>query len=237
MTPLARYTTGLLLGCLIVVLGCSRKRNRESLEAHAIAHVVKQMGIHEAMFPDIALTNPIQLYQRSTAGGYGYPYDIHRKFLALKEPIGFSNSIYEKYVFAVPPIRDERLNGDALVLVSADPFADKARRLRRMVVLRNGPNAGDYRMDEFEEERVQQLFRASGREIPRHSTTPPIKLPPIEPDDRPLGARIQSFFNRMAGNIGIGHSSGWVVMAALGITIVAVTSGVWLLFVLFRRRK
>jgi len=234
--PIATIPIFLLGLCLLI--GCKKHPSRASLEEHAIAHVVKQIGMYESLHPTAALTNALQLFRQCTNGGWGYPSGVHRKLLASGASAGFTNSIYEKYVFIVPPIRDESLSGYALILLNAQPFEDPAHRLRRMVVLRTESAPADFRVRDLDEVRIQRIFQSAGREIPKLSLTPPVPILPamVSSHGESLYVRGRSYFNGLAGHLGIGHSNGWLIILLLGAAVVIAGVAFGLIFIRKSRR-
>jgi hypothetical protein len=214
--------------------GCERRERekREAIEYRAAHLVFKCLQIHENQFPDRSRTNLAEIFKDV---GVGYPYGLDGMFREYGRDAGFSNSFYEKYVFAPPGISNRALRAEILLL-NSEPFADAQGRLGRITVLRRGPGVTNWALDQVSEEQIQKCFSEAGLSIPRPPIMPPPPPASASTEVKPSYSsrdRIQILFRNLAEDLGLGRHHWWTLLIGCGIlvTIFGVLLCLW-----FRRR-
>jgi len=194
----------------LLLTGCER-RHREEREAteYRAAHLVfKCLQIHESQFPDRSRTNLAEIFKEV---GVGYPYGLEGIFLEYGREAGFSNSFYEKYVFAPPGLSNRALRAEILLL-NSEPFADSQGRLSRITVLRRGPGVTNWALDQLSEEQIQKCFSEAGLSIPKPLIMPPPPPGSVSTEAKPSYSsrdRIQILFRNLAEDLGLGRHHWW----------------------------
>jgi hypothetical protein len=203
--------------------------NLEQITADAIA---KGLTFYENQHPDLPLTNVVQAFSMMELGRphRTHPYRLQERFLEFGKQSGFKDSIYEKYVAVSVGITNRAIQG-VTVFMSAEPFSDLNRDTVRMVIWKAGKR--DYRIARLEDQHVQEILKEANLTIPKPTPMPPPPvLSPLEPD--PISVKVEKYFRDVAGNIGIGRGSWWIILL-----LYAAVAGLFLLFlyIWFGRRS
>jgi hypothetical protein len=155
-------------------LSCREKVAQISIEQRMALGLVYLLGPYETQHPGLELTNVSQLYANA---GAGYPYPEGKLLRQFGTYAGFTNSIYEKYVFTSANARPKTAQGE-LILLNALPFPNGDGTLGRMAISKAAPGAGGYRIMWYSEHQVERIFREAGITIPKSR---PMPSPPPEP--------------------------------------------------------
>ena len=241
MSAIKRCLDYCLIGGLLAILcaaGCAKRdrRRQSELESFAAGTLQRFLSLRESSSGIQPITNVAQVFAGMdlTRVHRGHPYVLQEKFREFGASAGFTNSIYEKYVVLAPGLTNHAIKGE-MILMSARPFPDLDGRLIRIVIWRAG--AEDYRSTEIAEGRIQEIFQEMNRPIPA-----PVPMPPPDPPPdlalytSPISQRIELYFRDIAGDIGIGRSSWWILLLLMGLAVVTVGSTLILLMI-NRRRK
>jgi hypothetical protein len=224
----------LLLTAVFCLAGCGRweREERAVLERAAAGRLHKSLWLHEAQFPDHPRTNLTTVFQEL---GVEYPSDLHEKFRRYGREAGFTNSIFERYLFTPGGISNEVLKGE-IILMGAKPYVNEGERLVRIALVRNGPGYEGWSFNEFNEDQVQQSFKDAGVEMP--PPRPPVASAPIAREGfQPrvsFAAKVRRFFQNVAYYYGPGRFFWFPMML---ICIGSVLFVVILLIIWFTRRS
>ena len=184
MSEQALCLRSLFLSALLVCLpACSPREEQYIAEGQTAHKVVSLLQMFQIENPGTRPTNLIQLF----GGENGrYPHAWHQRFQAYGKDAGFTNSIFEKYLFLPNGITNRLIQGEALVM-NAQPFSNAQGR-GRIVISRVGLDVNDYRRTWIEENRIQGIFAQLGVEIPTQVSMP---LPPSKLQPGPLDKEMQ----------------------------------------------
>jgi hypothetical protein len=163
------------LPCLLalaLICGCRQREEQDEAEGQSILGVMRLPQSHEWEDPGVQVTNLAQLFRV----GATYPHDWHRRLLKFGKHAGFTNSVFEKYIFLPPGITNRFVIGE-IVLMNAKPYPG-SDGLERSVVSKA---AGVYHWGTYREQYIQQLFRRALPNPSRH---------PCPPDARTAGGAL-----------------------------------------------
>ncbi len=180
------------------LLGCAPDEKQHVVESQVIFGILRLLPIFEHSHPGVQMTNLAQV----VAGlDRDYPYGWHEQLLRFGKRAGFSNSIYEKYVFFPPGLTNRLFEGE-LVMMNAEPYPDAAGEMGRTLISKEG---GVFFRQSIREARVQQLFKDGNVLEPKPMPMPPPPAPPDRPP-MPVSAKVSRFFMRVADFVGLsGH--------------------------------
>jgi len=154
-----------------------------------------------------------------------YPHSWDQRLRAFGKDAGFTNSIFEKYIFPLHGLTNRVAEGEILLL-NAQPFPGP-ERLGRIVISRIGTGLNDYRRVWLPERRIQQIFAEAGMEIPKAIPMPPPPPAPIEEEYRvPVSSRIWSVFHALSDALGLGPNGPLIlrlITCAVSLVLVIVT--------------
>jgi hypothetical protein len=161
------------------------------METRTLHWVHKWVGLYEAKFPGVTITNLEQVYRGLNRE---YPHSAHDDFRPYGKHAGFKTSFFEKYVF-FPPGNTSHVAQGEVHFMNAQPFPLRGSGMGRRVVRRNARFA-------MKEERVQQMLAEDGLKPLALGT---ISLPPPRPPEPeiPFQFRIQEKFWRACGKLGL----------------------------------
>lgn len=216
----------LLISCLP---GCSPAEKQHTVEAQTIFGVIRLLPIYEHSYPAVPITN---LAQMITGLERDYPYGWHQGLMRFGKYAGFTNSIYEKYIFFPPGVTNPKFEGE-LLLMNARPYPSANGKMGRTVVSKA---AGIYHRNVLREERIQQVFKEAGIVEPKAVTMPPPPVP-LKEEPIPISIKVSRFFMKAADFLGI--SQHWLLLrnATVVASLVMFTwLGGYLLFSRVRRR-
>jgi len=227
-----------ILWVALYAVGCGKhERSRQyELESLTTATIQKFLDFGEERFTEKPLTNVIQVFEIMdlTSAHRAHPYVLQQRFRKFGANAGFKNSIYEKYVLVPSGLGDRSIKGE-MIFISAQPFPDLDGQRVRMVIWKAGKQ--DYRSSKLREERVQEMFRTLNKKIPEPPPMPPPSPPPdFELSIPPLSKSIELYFRDIAGGLGIGRGSWWILLSLVGFGVVAVGT-ILFFFVGWRRWK
>ena len=150
--------------------GCEKQEKQNTAEAQTVLGTMRILKDYDLAHPGVRVTNLSQLFP---VGDQIYPHHWHRRFAAFGKSAGFTNSIYEKYVFFRPGVTSRWMEGD-VVFMNTSPYPGPDGLKRSMV----SKGAGVYHWKTLSEDQVQRLLKESGITEPRPAVFPP---PPPEP--------------------------------------------------------
>lgn len=206
-------------------------KDREKLEAQTAFYLTKGLTAFANAVPGVKLTNTLQLfhYADTNIGIWGYPYwheHCFRKF--HKKDSGFTNSVLEKYVVVQPGIQVPLLRGE-LVLLNAQPYRNREKKLERMLICKTDEG---FVPGPYPEEHLQQLFEKAGQKIPSAVSLPqPPPGPPIIEHKPRL--TVEYMFKQLAVAMGFQESL-WLTFLFIAVMVV-ITAFFLILFVSMRR--
>lgn len=218
-----------MVASLLIALygtGCIKREQRQQfeLESFTAGTIQRSLSLHEGNSSGEPITNVAQIFAMMdlTSAHRGHPYVLQQRFREFGPTAGFTNSIYEKYVILPRGITNRAIKGE-MTLMSAQPFQDLDGRAIRMIIWKAGEQ--DYRSTELREERVQEMFRDINRTIPVPERMPSPPIPPGFARSAPsLLESVELYFRDVAGNLGVGRGSWWILLLLLGIGVVAIVT-------------
>lgn len=228
--------------CIMVVVfcittwlgtGCSRESPQFEAEGQTINEIFRLLPIYVAEHPDIRIVSAEQLLTNHTGIVGDYPHQWHRRFQRYGRHAGFTNSVYEKYVFFAPGIRNSKIEGE-LFLMNAAPYPGSTGEMQRKVVSKTSDS---FHCQTFSEQTVQLMLKESGIAEPKPIRMPTPPPAPPEAAPMPFSTKVSRFFMRVADYAGIsGH---WLLLRniTIGAGMVALALlGAYLWFSRTRRR-
>ena len=182
MKSIRRRSAILILG-LVAFWGCDLRDKQHIAEAQTVLAIMRHLRDYDMANPSVAVTNLSQLFP---AGDQVYPHHWHRRFLAFGKTAGFTNSVFEKYVFFQSGITSRWIEGE-VVFMNAKPYPGPDG-LERSVVSRT---ASVFHWKTVSEDRVQRLLNESGvrNPIPITAPPPPPEPPPVDAAFRKLAEK------------------------------------------------
>jgi hypothetical protein len=192
--------------------GYGRHLDQYEAEAKAIFGIMRMLAHYDLEHPNARPTNLSQLFLVSEQD---YPYEWGRQFRTYGNNAGFTNSIYEKYVFFPPGITNRRVTGE-IVLMNAHPYPANNGELQRTIVSKS---AEGYHREPIGEDLIQTLFKEAGVVVPKPplAPRPPLAPPQIELKE-PLFSRIRGRFLEFLQLNGISGSAAaatWYIVLSL----------------------
>jgi hypothetical protein len=186
----------------VLMCGCQKKQEQYEAEAQTTFEIIRLLDLHAS---DPNQTHPTNLFQLLELHQQGYPHVWHRRFAAFGKHAGFTNSIFEKYVFFPSGITNQWIEGE-LVLMNK-PYPGSDGRLQRNLISKTGNR---YAYQVHREESVQALFKEAGIVEPKSIAMP---QPPFAPEEerQAFSIRTSRFFVWMAESLGM-DSSRWLLL-------------------------
>ena len=206
----------LVLSLGILGLGCRERPSQLTEEYNVAGYFVSRMGSYENRFPGAPITNLQEVVERTSTQ---YPARWHHELRAFGKDAGFTNSIFEKYVFTQTPFSNHVVGGD-IVLLSAEPFPDRDGEYGRMIFSKWRAGWDGWMFKWYPEEQVQEFFREAGQRIPKAVPMPPLSdLPP--PYKPPLRSRVTTYFEDITRALGLGTALGrYLMWLTFGLVVV-----------------
>lgn len=190
---------------------CRRGSDRYAVEARTAHDIITLLKAFELRQPEQRPTNLLQIF---TELKRDYPHDWHKRFRGFGAP-GFTNSIFEKYVFLPAGITNTQLHGEILLL-NAGPFSD-GRAFGRIVIAKSGPV--EYRRIWMVESQVQSVLKQLPVPLPSNQTFPVASVYKAHSHQSLFGRLSSGFFDFAAAN-GISPNTAaplWRVLLSLPI--------------------
>ena len=164
------------VGCIFVMkgLGAAGERAAQSnVEARYAQKLCSAIGLARAVNQGIMPTNIIQVQPSLTMEGWAMWENVFRQF---GDEAGFSNSIFEKYVFLPPGLKVPvgRVSVDGISM-NAKIFLDDQGRAYRWIIYHYGDEID---CGPFAEEKVQEMLLQAGIKVPK----PPPMVSAVELD-------------------------------------------------------
>lgn len=200
----------ILLCCLALsccITGCGIRESQERITAESLAgeRLVKLLWLYELQFPEHSRTNLAEIFE---SVGNGYPEDLHERFFRFRPNHGFTNSFYEKYVFAPPKMSNTVIGGE-MILLSAMPFLDENGSLVRVVIFRTRSGYEGWKQKWLREETIREAFTTANVELPMPILFPKREIRMYE-NQIPWG-HIRSELGGWTHFFGLGRSRWWIV--------------------------
>lgn len=182
----------IFIGCLSA---CSSEEQQHTIEAQTIFGVLRLLPLYEHSYPGVQITNLAQVIaglQRD------YPYGWHERLKRFGKYAGFTNSIFEKYVFFPPGITNAKFEGE-LLLMNAVPYPNAYGEMERTIISKT---KDVHHRRTLPEDRIQHLFKETGIAEPKPTPMPsPPAIPPELEIREPLFSKIRGgFFNFLLVN-------------------------------------
>jgi hypothetical protein len=197
------------LGMALLLCSCEHRVKQFEAEAHAIFGLQNLLKEYEAVYPGVRVTNVSQLFidlDRS------YPHEWHQQFNGFGNTAGFTNSIYEKYVFFPSGITNPKFEGE-LLLMNAKPYPSPKGEMERSLVSKS---AGVHHWITLREDRIQQFFKEAGIAEPKPVVmSPPSPAPPETDFKEPVFSKLRGFVLGFLQVNGIGASAAWAIWCIL----------------------
>lgn len=220
---------------LVASSGCGRREaeERDLLESRAASRMLKFIQLHAAQFPDRPRTNLAQIGEEI---GAEYPHDLHNAFKARSGLIGFTNSFYEKYVFAPSGIRDKEVDAE-IVALTAQPVRDAQGQLVRILIERKIDNETNWGVRWVVEPKVQQYFTDAGAIIPPPVLVhAPASLRAVQAKPNcSFTDKVEMVFRNLAEDLGLGRNH-WLTVLATVVILFLLGLAIVLLSFLWRSR-
>ena len=161
-----------------------------------------------------------------------YPVDLHERFRRYGRDAGFTNSIFERYVFVGTQVTNKEFQGQ-LAFLSTRPYVSESGQPLRIAIVRRGSGYEGWIANEFLEQTVEESLNSAGIEMPKPvalTSGPSRREGAYRP---PVGHRIRRFFENVAYYHGPGRFF-WLptMLICVGVPIL----GVILVAVWFTRR-
>jgi hypothetical protein len=199
--------TGLILAA-VALLGCIKEKPQSYWESQAATTLIHYMNIYDGLNPQVPKTNVAQII--TNIDDRPYPVELHREFLRYGRYAGFTNSLFEKYVF-VPEAVTNLVKQGRPILMNSEPFPDTDKRLQRYIIYEvPSQTEPTYSRALVSETVVQIAFKAVGMAIPeppRFPPAPPIPPPPAAQFDR----KVHDYFRSLAVQLGMSSYHGRVL--------------------------
>lgn len=209
-----KFLMALVLCLVFCASACRQQETQIDIEHETAVMIRKFLSIYEAQFPSAPVTNIAQAFMvmdlsRPTRM---HPYYLQERFRSFGKYAGFQNSIYEKYI-VLPSGGRARTRFGEVGFLNAEPFPNAKGQFGRFVASKIGKGYENSRVDWFEESQIQLIFKEASDGIPNvEFMPPPTSLPPMAADS--IVMRVRKYYRDVAGNLGIGRGSWWIVLSA-----------------------
>jgi hypothetical protein len=223
---MSRYRLNAALWLLVSLIVCAGSQNHAQFEAEGqfARDIVRLLTLYEYEHPGQVVTNLSQLFERS---GRAYPSDRHQQFMQFGKHSGFTNSIYEKYLFVSGAATNQITRG-LVVMMNAVPYPGPDGRPQRNVISKAGER---FFREEITEEAAQELLRGLAVTNVHWMSFPAYDDSMDKVHRQSLHRIIGRFFERASREVGIKGVTGerlqrgvYIVVVILIVTILGVVS-------------
>jgi hypothetical protein len=212
------------------IWGCRERPDQIEVEQVLGNRIVSLFKELESTTPGTIATNLADLH---ASLGRPYPHAWHDQLNQFGNMAGFSNSIYEKYVFFPRGLSVGQVEGE-LLLMSARPFPNRKKALGRIVITKPGRSDLRYLVSWVEEQRLQQLLSNAGINTPKPvlKSRPPPAPAPAEEFRPSQWSKTAKYFYAVAGLSGLGVERGgllqwWTFALVASLPALGVVWVVW----------
>ena len=208
----------LITATILLFAGCSRRERQFEAEGQIINEIFRLLPIYETENPGVRITNLAQVFTNHTREAASYPHQWHWRLAAFKEFAGFTNSVYERYIFFPAGITNQRITGE-LLFMHATPYPGSNGEMQRKMVAQD---ADGFHSRTLAEKNVQAMFHELGITQPKSIPMPP--PPPAPPEleyKRPLLSAtrnaVTNFFEQAGMSVTAAH---WMWVSLLSLPLV-----------------